>query len=231
MRVALVMTGMLLWVLAVCGGTEPDPHNSAPDVRLDVDWAAFLARHDLVWDWRWRLDTVVELRPRFSVLHGCHASGAAAGALPSASPSTACCVAAQSSDMTATLEACTTAQSQQWQLRADGTIATTAWREGEANTLANASDTLRCLAAGSPVQLVTCNSSDDAQRWGNFNGFFVNQAGGGKDCLAPTLAHPLCNGTLCPRSQLRPLPSGTVLQTTACGLGGELDQYFSSFSV
>ena len=51
------------------GGGEPT------DVTLDVDWPAFLSRHDLAWDWLWGSTAASTLSPRNLALHRCGAGG------------------------------------------------------------------------------------------------------------------------------------------------------------
>ena len=50
---------------------------SAQDITVDVDWAAFLSRHDLEWDWIWGSTKASTLSPRNEQLHRCGPGGAA----------------------------------------------------------------------------------------------------------------------------------------------------------
>eukprot|EP01043_Picozoa_sp_COSAG02_P070895 COSAG02_NODE_12738_length_1501_cov_1.722539_2_plen_89_part_01 len=50
---------------------------SAQDIMVDIDWAAFLSRHDLVWDWIWGSTRASTLSPRNRQLHRCGPGGAA----------------------------------------------------------------------------------------------------------------------------------------------------------
>eukprot|EP01047_Picozoa_sp_COSAG01_P115595 COSAG01_NODE_44253_length_421_cov_0.465839_1_plen_116_part_10 len=51
------------------GGGEPT------DVTLEVNWPAFLSRHDLAWDWLWGSTAASTLSPRNLALHRCGAGG------------------------------------------------------------------------------------------------------------------------------------------------------------
>ena len=64
---------LLLPLLASASALEG---SSAIDVHVSVDWAQFLHRHDLKWDWIWGSTKASTLSPRNEDLHRCGPAGA-----------------------------------------------------------------------------------------------------------------------------------------------------------
>ena len=67
------MSTALLLGLAGAAAAADD---AAPELSVAVDWPAFLARHDLEWDWIWGSTLASTLSPRHEELHRCGPGGA-----------------------------------------------------------------------------------------------------------------------------------------------------------
>jgi hypothetical protein len=66
------------------------------NISLDVDWAQFLSRHDLLWDWNWGASGECIIRPSESSLEYCGPRGSKGD----------CCVGVDASSSLPELQAC-----------------------------------------------------------------------------------------------------------------------------
>ena len=64
-------------LLGLAGAAADAGADASPELSVAVDWPAFLARHDLEWDWIWGSTLASTLSPRHEELHRCGPGGGA----------------------------------------------------------------------------------------------------------------------------------------------------------
>jgi hypothetical protein len=191
MKYKLQLSGVLLFVAVM----------SAHGVELDVNWPAFLSRHDLLFNWTWGDGSLYTLKPRAMNLSRCgdlHGS---------------CCL--QANDTAVVLGVC------------DPDFASQQWKLLESGQYASAGRCLRAATNGQSM-LAPCAANDSKQVWRSIDGYLYNPSS--SRCLQIATAQPFCEGTICPRQYAKIFRAQSAITTASCA-NGDRSQLFTAFTL
>mmetsp|Transcript_164734 Transcript_164734/g.528496 ORF Transcript_164734/g.528496 Transcript_164734/m.528496 type:complete len:965 (-) Transcript_164734:486-3380(-) len=185
------------------------------DVVVDVDWADFLAGHDLMWAWEWSAADGYLLQLASADLQSCGATGGG------------CCLSALPSGTAVGLAFCVASASvQRWRL-APAFGAGVGGGVGGARLLSAATGACLVDSGGGAVGLGACSSAGSV--WSYRSGLFLRADGNASaegQCLSIDSGRPFCDGTICPKSLAHTFHDGMPLVSRTYQ-NGDRSQLFS----